>query len=173
MSSFTFDSPHYCIYLLISIIILIIFVSSPSKLLLLGRCSGKMHDYYHHSHKQYEGMQRRGKTDSQLTESRYEGVQKQTDNSQRERHCGYRSPQRSLLFPDLHHHSTTRCRGSSHSFGPEIFPCLNMPLLCSSFFLCHHSSFLLLSLFYQQRLKLAGDFISVKTRTVPLDDEDY
>lgn len=92
--------------------------------------------------------ERRAKYDSRLTESRYEGVQKQTDDSQRERHRGYRSSQRSLLLPDLHHHSSTCCRGPGHGFGPKIVPSLYTPLLCCPFFLCHLSFFLFLCLVY-------------------------
>lgn len=92
--------------------------------------------------------ERKAKYDSGLTESRYEGVQKQTDDSQRERHRGYRSSQRSLLLPDLHHHSSTCCRGPGHGFGPKIVPSLYTPLLCCPFFLCHLSFFLFLCLVY-------------------------
>lgn len=91
-------------------------------------------------------MERGTKCDCRLTEAGYEGVQKQTDDSQRERHCGYRSPQRSLLLPDLHHHTSTCNRGTSHGFGPKIVPGLVTPLLCSSLFLCHLSFFFLFCL---------------------------
>ena len=89
-----------------------------------------------------------GTQTSGLTEPGYEGVQEQTDDGHRERHCGYRSPQRSLLLPDLHHHSSAGCGGPDHGFGPKIVPGLGAPLLCSAFLLCHLSVFLPLSFFY-------------------------
>lgn len=52
------------------------------------------------------------------TESRYEGVQEKTDDSHREWHRGYCSPQRSLLLPDLHHHSSTCCNTPNHGLSP-------------------------------------------------------
>lgn len=83
--------------------------------------------------------------DLRLTQPWYEGVEKQTDDGQRERHGGYGGSQGSLLLPDFHHDpSPASYRGPGHGFGPQTVSGDAALLRCSVFL--SHLSFRLFSL---------------------------
>lgn len=83
--------------------------------------------------------------DSRLTQPGYEGVEKQADDGQWERHDGYGGSQGPLLLPDFHHDSSPAFyRGPRHGFGPQTVSGDTTLFHCAVFL--SHLSFSLFSL---------------------------